>query len=115
MLMETAFRHVSLQRYDRNVDQPHPLIAQTDQGLSRVLQRLVITDLPDGGAAASPDAANLQLAVALDYLHFRRPDLLTAALAPALHDRLARYQARPSFSRTTPMALAVQPQRILTQ
>jgi glutathione S-transferase len=109
MLLETAFRHVVLQRDQPSDTLPHPLIAQTQQTLARVLQTLTPEDLPIVTPPDRPDLASLQLAVGLDYLGWRRPNLLAADLPPALHDRLATYQSRSSFQLTDPMVLAAHP------
>jgi glutathione S-transferase len=105
LLLETAFRHVVLQRDQPQDTSPHPLIAQTQQTLARVLQTLIPEDLPIG----VPDPASLQLAVGLDYLGWRQPNLLAANLSSVMHDRLAIYQARSSFQLTDPTVLAAHP------
>lgn len=58
---------------------------------------------------SSAHPASLQLAVGLDYLGWRSPDLLSANLSPEMHDRLATYQARSSFQLTHPTVLAAHP------
>jgi glutathione S-transferase len=112
MLMETAFRHISLKRYAPVDGPPHPLIHQTQQGLARVLQTMTAQDLPCCFEPDRPDWASLQLAVSLDYLAFRCPSLLTSSASEALQHQLSSYQSRRSFGLTTPNALAAQPQSI---
>jgi glutathione S-transferase len=115
MLLETAFRYVSWQHVSWQRDQPedgpvHPLLDRANQTLVRVLSQMTLADLPP--VVDRPDLASLQLAVGLDYLAFRCPELITAGLASALHDRLIEYQARSSFVYTKPTALAQAPQSI---
>ncbi|MCU0549905.1 MAG: glutathione S-transferase N-terminal domain-containing protein [Leptolyngbya sp. Prado105] len=109
MLLETAFRHVSLKRNSLIDGPPHPLIEQTYQGLTRVLQGLSTENLPSFAPTEIPDIASLQLSVGLDYIAFRCPDLLTACADRSLQERLLMYQSRPSFALTTSLALTAQP------
>ncbi|BAS55006.1 glutathione S-transferase family protein [Leptolyngbya boryana NIES-2135] len=108
MLLETAFRHTSLKRYAPAGLPPHPLIEQTERGLTRVLQTLSVQDLPSFSAQQRPDVASLQIAIALDYISFRCPDLFVSSVAQSLQEQLHAYQLRPSFEFTTPSALAAQ-------
>jgi glutathione S-transferase len=112
LLLETAFRHVVLQRDQPSETLPHPLIAQTAQTLARVLQTLTVEDLPIVDPNERPGLASLQLAVGLAYLGWRQPELFTANLSLAMHDRWATYPARPSFQLTDPTILAAQPPTI---
>jgi glutathione S-transferase len=109
MLLETAFRYVSWQRYQPSDGLDHPLLGRTYQTLERVLSTLTAADLPPA-PERSPDLASLQLAVGLDYLAWRCPALVTGCLPTPLSDRLASYQARSSFRQTRPTVLAPPPQ-----
>jgi glutathione S-transferase len=109
MLLDTAFRHTSLKRYTPVGLPPHPFIEQTERGLTRVLQTLSVQDLPSFSAQERPDLASLQVAIGLDYIAFRCPDLFVSSVAQPLQEQLRTYQLRLSFELTTPSALAVQP------
>jgi glutathione S-transferase len=109
MLLETAFRHTSLKRYAPVGLPPHPFIEQTERGLMRVLQTLSVQDLSSFSAQERPDLASLQVAIGLDYIAFRCPDLFVSSVAQSLQEQLRTYQLRPSFELTTPSALAAQP------
>jgi glutathione S-transferase len=100
-LLETTFRHVSLVSHAPKEAEPHPFIARTRDALDRALARLP-TMLP-----SSPDArdiGHLLLAVALDYLCFRLPELAERH-AHVIHPFLAFFNKRASFMETTPDAL----------
>ncbi|AFZ00605.1 glutathione S-transferase N-terminal domain-containing protein [Calothrix sp. PCC 6303] len=101
MLIETAFRHVSLVRYSAENSTPHPFIARTEQILQQVLKGLLEDDLPTFSANVVPDVASLQLAVALDYLTFRLPNLVQAYLHTKVSEQLSAFQVRQSFVSTT--------------
>ncbi|MBD2777894.1 glutathione S-transferase family protein [Iningainema tapete] len=107
MLIETAFRHVSLTRYSPENITPHPFIARTEQVLKQALNTLSEYDLPNFSAKEAPDLASLQLAVALDYLTFRLPNLVQSYLHPKVIERLSTFQLRHSFALTTPEILRV--------
>ncbi|WP_017655542.1 glutathione S-transferase family protein [Fortiea contorta] len=107
MLIETAFRHVSLARYSPENATLHPFIARTEQVIKQVLQALSERDLPKFSAEVTPDLASLQLAVALDYLVFRLPNLVEAYLPITVKEQLSYFQLRRSFALTTPAILGV--------
>jgi glutathione S-transferase len=112
MLIETAFRHVSLKRNSLIDVPPHPFIQQTYRGLTRVLQNLSSEDLPGFAPEEIPDVASLQLSIGLDYIAFRCLDLFTSCVDRSLQEVLLTYQARLSFTLTTPLALTTQPAEI---
>lgn len=107
MLIETAFRHVSLARYSPKNITPHPFIARTEQALKQALQVLSEYDLPSFSTNVVPDLASLQLAVALDYLAFRCPNLVQSYLHANVKERLSTFQLRQSFALTTPEILGI--------
>lgn len=106
MLIETAFRHVSLARYSSRNLPCHPFITRTEQVIKQVLQTLLEADLPSFSVNVAPDLASLQLVVALDYIAFRLPNLVEAYLHPKVTARLNTFQLRQSFVQTTPEILA---------
>lgn len=107
MLIETAFRHVSLARYSPKNLSCHPFIARTEQVIKQALQTLLEPDLPSFSVNVAPDLASLQLAVALDYLTFRLPNLVQSYLHLKVTERLSTFQLRQSFALTTPEILSV--------
>ncbi|MDR0588250.1 MAG: glutathione S-transferase N-terminal domain-containing protein [Burkholderiales bacterium] len=99
LLLETAFRNVSLANHHPDHKTSHPFIARTQTMLTQALEKLP-QYLPKTPLFNHP--AHLHLAVALDYLSFRKPMLADQFLDEAARVFLSPFLERESFTKTSP-------------
>ncbi|MGL4766973.1 MAG: glutathione S-transferase N-terminal domain-containing protein [Formosimonas sp.] len=103
MLLETAFRHVSLLRYSPDHALPHPFIARTEKMLIHGLQRL--HDMQFELNANSLSMPMLQLFCALDYMDFRLPEIAQQHMPSHIRTQLNLVKTKDSFKQTSPQEL----------
>jgi len=78
---------------------PKALVERRTEGLNRTLAAL---EVGLAGRAARPDIGDLAVAVGLEYLDFRFPDMNWAGRFPSLKGWYAELRERPSLARTRP-------------
>jgi glutathione S-transferase len=103
VLMETAFKKVVNERF---LGQGHPL---SERGSAALIRALCSLETSLAKNIATLSLADLCLAVALEYIQFRLPDLFTAHTGPLTLAWLTPYRNRASFIKSTPERLKAQP------
>ncbi|STQ90335.1 glutathione S-transferase family protein [Iodobacter fluviatilis] len=103
LLMETAFKKVVNDRFSG------PDHALSDRGIAALQRALAQLEILLAHQAAPLSLPDLCLAVALEYIQFRLPDVFAAHAGPQTLAWLTPYQNRPSFVATTPQRLKAQP------
>lgn len=78
---------------------PKGLVERRTEGLNRTLAAL---EEHLAGRAARPDLGDLAVAIGLEYLDFRFPDMDWAGRFPSLKDWYAGLRERPSLAETRP-------------
>lgn len=112
ILLETAFRHVSLARYSPKEGKDHPFIVRTERMLQSALGSVSTFPLSSTEDGIYPLGA-LQLATALDYIDFRLPSLSKKYLSKKISAEMNIIRKRPSFVKTNAENIAKLKQKSL--
>jgi glutathione S-transferase len=105
-LMELSFRKVVMQRWGAS---DNPLFERCDAALKRVLNSIVIENNLTEPTQGPGLFSSLCLAVALDYVRFRMPDMFDVHLGIQTSDWLGVWCAREALHLTSPEKLQAQP------
>ncbi len=109
--METAFKIVVNHRFFK---EKTPIAERGELALSRALQSFEASLAEEkGGQPPGIRLADLYLAVALEYIGFRMPEVYASNVGALTCAWLDFYKNRPSFSASTPERLQAQPATLL--
>jgi len=111
-LMEMSFRSVVLQRFVAQAENCE-LVVRSRAGIGKALDGIDrVFHAPPENEATGFSMADLCLALALSYVCFRLPDLITERATDNTLAKLERWEKRRSFERTAPQALKAKPETL---